>query len=241
MPDACDNCPAVNNAGQNDADGDGVGDLCGNCPLVRNANQEDSDSGTRLSNDFENGDFGSWEFIYSANVVRDFLQENRRPIAGDVIIRLSASADYEGSGTGGSTVDARMDNIAMFGADGIGDACDNCPDHFNQEQADSDGDGVGNVCDNCPQQPNPAQEDCDGDGIGDACEPIGDGDFDGDGISDIDDYGFFADCLAGPLAQPIPLTPPCVDACLRAFDGEGDNDVDLRDFAGFVAAFNPAQ
>ena len=35
---------------------------------------------------------------------------------------------------------------------------------------DDDGDGVGNACDNCPDVTNPGQEDCDGDNIGDACD-----------------------------------------------------------------------
>jgi hypothetical protein len=45
--------------------------------------------------------------------------------------------------------------------DGIGDACDNCPQQSNQDQADADKDGVGDVCDNCRNISNPTQQDSD--------------------------------------------------------------------------------
>jgi hypothetical protein len=42
VPDAQDNCPAVNNPDQNDADLDGFGDICDSCPFDPN-NDEDAD------------------------------------------------------------------------------------------------------------------------------------------------------------------------------------------------------
>lgn len=89
--------------------------------------------------------------------------------------------------------------------DGIVDSIDNCPDHYNPSQTDSDGDGVGDACDvtvdtdmdgvpdntdNCPAVPNPGQEDADGDGKGDVCDNCPDesnatqADTDTDGVGD---------------------------------------------------------
>ena len=74
---------------------------------------------------------------------------------------------------------------------------DNCPNHKNGTQTDTDGDGPGDACDsdddgdgvpddtdNCRIDQNPQQEDTDGDGYGDACPPTHS---DSDGIIDDDD------------------------------------------------------
>ncbi|MEL6178938.1 MAG: thrombospondin type 3 repeat-containing protein, partial [Myxococcota bacterium] len=77
--------------------------------------------------------------------------------------------------------------------DGIGDACDLCPESSDPAQMDRDGDGVGDACDPCPEHADPDNIDSDGDGIGDACdnctdEPNADqGDADHDGIGDLCD------------------------------------------------------
>lgn len=60
------------------------------------------------------------------------------------------------------------------------------------------------------------------------------GDFDGDGAIDGADAAAFADCLAGPAAEPAPTAGGVtVDDCLAVFDTDCDSDVDLRDFAQF--------
>jgi len=109
--------------------------------------------------------------------------------------------------------------------DGIGNACDNCPEVVNADQLDSDVDLVGDVCDNCPDDSNPSQVDSDSDGFGDDCDALpsdptewldtdgdtignnADLDDDNDGLTDVDEID---------IHGTDPLNPDT--------DGDGYND-----------------
>jgi len=88
-------------------------------------------------------------------------------------------------------------------------ACmDNCPMHYNPDQADEDDDGAGDACDNCFGLYNPDQADDDNDGAGNLCDICpGEDDFanaDGDTLVD------------------------CLDNCPEAVnDDQADSDGDL--------------
>lgn len=60
--------------------------------------------------------------------------------------------------------------------------------------------------------------------------PVTQGDWDGDGDSDMDDFAQYIDCLGGPGAEPDYSISDCGSACLATFDADADDDVDLRDF-----------
>jgi hypothetical protein len=165
--DACDNCPAVSNSSQFDTDDDGVGNDCDNCSLVANPNQTDTDADGKgdacdSCTDTDNDGFGNPG--YPANTCAlDNCPTMSNPTQTD--------ADSDSLGDACDNCPTIANPLQTdTDADGKGDGCDNCPTVANPLQTDTDADGKGDGCDNCPTVANPLQTDTDADGKGDGCD-----------------------------------------------------------------------
>jgi len=158
---------------------------CGSCAVA-----DFSDPQDRLGN-------GRDICGYSNNIPRDIVTNGdivcARALQSDRTweIDLLAWASGQGDctdGDAGVTCAATGDQTSFAWAerDGVGDACDNCPDTSNRDQADRDNNGLGDACDdvdsdgaldnvdNCPDLANADQANEDG---GSATVTLGESDF----------------------------------------------------------------
>ncbi|UCE17265.1 MAG: VCBS repeat-containing protein [Gemmatimonadota bacterium] len=188
LGDACDNCADVNNPGQEDSDEDGVGNLCDNCSGVANPDQNNSDSD-------ELGD------------ACDNCSNVRNP----------GQEDIDG--------------------DDAGDVCDNCPEEFNPDQRDEDGDGTGDACDACTDtdgdgygDPGYPANTCEEDNCPNVFNPdqgtVERGDVDCNGGIDV------LDVLA--IVNHILASAPLAGGPLDRADCNGDGGVNILDALGII-------
>ena len=258
VPDSSDNCPALSNPSQADADGDGIGDACDadggagtdsdsdgipdpsdNCPFIFNPQQEDA-NGNGI------GDICEAPADSDGDGVAD--GQDNCPGSPNLDQR-----DTDGDGIG-DICDPTPNGTPDADGDGAPDSTDNCPATANPDQSDLDGDGVGDACDatddrdadgdgvrdaldNCPTAANPGQSDVDGDGVGDACDATDDRDADGDGIRDAIDN---CPTTANPSQSDVD-GDGVGDACDPTDDRDADGD-GVRDAVdNCPTAANPGQ
>ena len=133
-----DNCPETPNSDQNDADGDGIGDVC-----------DDDDDNDGVLDDFDQDPLDPYICADVDNDGCDDCSQTGPNSSGGDPSNDGKDTDADGIC---DQSDPDDDN------DGILDENDNCPETPNSDQKDTDGDGLGDVCD----------DDDDGDGVSDS-------------------------------------------------------------------------
>lgn len=218
IPDDQDNCPNTYNPGQEDADGDGAGDVCDDCT--------DTDFDGWGDPGYPN--LGGCGIDNCPNIYNPGQEDADGDGAGDVC-DICTDTDNDGYGNPGFP----------------NNTCkpDNCPDVYNPDQADSDGNGIGDACDDpCPGQ---MPGDANNDGIidigditflatylyagGAAPAPMANGDPNGDCYINIGDLIYLAAYIDAGGPAPVDCTCANPDPTKCCYDITGNIDYDPTD------------
>ncbi len=157
VPNQYDNCPHFHNPDQTDTSGDGIGDACDNCPYTANPDQA-----SRLENPYwdphpfnEDAEIRKGDACHVAGDNSPYADTVTDSSGDGVPDIMDNCPDVNNPPTDPQCVatncpdDPHCDECLCECEDEY--PCEGC------EQPDSSGDGVGDMCDNCPNHYNPEQ------------------------------------------------------------------------------------